>query len=128
MEDKIKDIINNDTGFIKKNDFKIKELNKEKCILEYEIKEDGLNPMGIVHGGVLFGLADTSAGILASNLGHNPLTLNVSMDFIRPAKSKKILAIASVLKKGKTIGFFEVKIIDENELLIASAHINMFNQ
>ncbi len=128
MNDKINDIINNDKGFIKKNNFKINKLDKDECILEYEIKKDGLNPYGIVHGGVLFGLADTSAGLLAAMNEKTVVTLNSSFNFINPAKEGKLFAISRIIKDGKSIGFYEVKIVDEEGIIIANALINMYNK
>ena len=37
MKEKIINYIENNPGFIKNNGFKVKELNEEKCILEYNI-------------------------------------------------------------------------------------------
>ena len=126
MEKEVAKIIEKDTGFIKKNDFKIKELNDSKCILEYDIKNDGLNPMGIVHGGILFGLSDTAAGILSSMDGRTPLTTNASINYLNPAVSGKIFAEAVILKRGKNIGYFEVKIKNEDDKIISTSYINFF--
>ena len=126
MKEKIIDYIENNPGFIKNNGFKVKELNEEKCILEYNIKKDGLNPMGIVHGGVLFGLDDTAAGVLSSLGGIEQVTTNSSMNYIRPATKGKIYAVATKLKVGKSIGYFEVKIYDSSDNLLATSFVNMF--
>ena len=126
MKEKIINYIENNPGFIKNNGFKVKELNEEKCILEYNIKKDGLNPMGIVHGGVLFGLADTAAGVLSSMGGIEQVTTSSTMNYIRPAVKGILYAVATKLKVGKSIGYFEVKIFDDNDLLLATSYVNFY--
>ena len=128
MTEEINNVINNDKGFIKSNNFKINKLGKDDCTLEYEIKKDGLNPYGIVHGGVLFGLADTAAGLLAAMNEKTVVTMNSSFNFINPTKEGKLFAISRIIKDGKTVGFYEVKIVDENDKIIANALINMYNK
>lgn len=118
------DSINNDTGFIKENNFKLVSLTKEKAVIECEIKKSGLNPMGICHGGLLFGLADTAAGTLAFTKGKS-VTTSGNINYLKPAKNK-IIATATILKVGNHIGYYLVEIKDENNDLVATANINMF--
>jgi acyl-CoA thioesterase len=124
MKDKIENAFN--SGFIKENAFKIIELTKEKCIMEYTIKEDGLNPYGIVHGGILFGLADTCAGALATMSEKLPLTTSANMNYLSKSTGKKLIATSTILKEGNKIGYYNVEIIDDKKVLVASASVNMY--
>ena len=126
MKDKIIDGINNSKGFIKNNNFKIIELTKEHCIMEYKIKENGLNPYGIVHGGIIFGLADTCAGTLAFMSGNTPVTTNANINYLNKAQGSKLIAEATILKEGKKIGYYNVNIYDDNNVLIANSTVNMY--
>ncbi|MBQ6285130.1 MAG: PaaI family thioesterase [Bacilli bacterium] len=126
MKDIVIEEYNKDKGFIRHNNFKIIELDSEHSKLEYRIKRDGLNPVGMVHGGLLFGLCDTAAGVLASMSGKFPLTISSNINYLKPARGKKIFAIAKKLKEGKTIGYYSVDLFDENNSLVTSATINMF--
>ena len=126
MEDKIIESFNSAKGYIKANGFKIVELDKEHCKMKYEVSEDGLNPYGIVHGGVLFGLADTCAGALAFMSGRIPLTTNSSINYLNQASCKTLIAEATILKEGKNIGYYNVNIYDENSKLLVQSNVNMF--
>ena len=126
MIDRIKETFEKDKGFIGHNKFKIVELSKEECKTEYVIEEIGLNPAKIVHGAIIYGLAANTSGALASMNEHFPLTISSSINYLSPGKGKKIYAVAHALKEGKTIGYYEVKIYDESDTLIATANINMF--
>ena len=48
-------------GLTGDQDFKLIKFEKEEVILEYNVKESGLNPYGMVHGGTIFALADTAS-------------------------------------------------------------------
>ena len=125
MEEKIRESIEKDNGFIKSNGFKIIELTSTKAVMECELKPSSLNPMGIAHGGLLFGLADTCAGILAFTTGKKCVTSSANMNYLKPAKDK-IVAIATILKTGKNIGYYNVEIKNDKDELVAVSTVNMF--
>ena len=52
-----KKTINENSGFIKHNNFKVEEVTNEYCKMSVELTENSVNPNGIAHGGLLFGLA-----------------------------------------------------------------------
>jgi len=118
--------INNDKGFIKENNYKILKVEENYCELEGKVTETSLNPFGIAHGGYIFGLADTAAGIAAMTNGKKAVTINSTIDYFNMAKSNKIKAIAKCLKSGKNISNFEVFIYDDKETLIAKSNINYY--
>lgn len=126
MENQIVEAFNKGEGFIKANGFKIIELNSTHCLMEYKIKKDGLNPYGIVHGGLLFGLADTCAGALAFMSGNIPLTTNSNINFLKQATGTKLIAEATILKEGNKIGYYNVNIYDDRDKLVAQSNVNMY--
>ncbi len=126
MREKIIDGYKDDNGYIKNNNFKLVELNDKECIVEYDVKKEGLNTLKIVHGGLLFGLADSAAGTLACMSGKFPVTINSDIHYINAAKCKKLIAKASILKIGTNIGYYKVDVYDENDLLICTCTINMY--
>lgn len=122
----IKNNYNLGNGFIQNHDIKIVSLTKEEAILEYEIKESGLNPQQIVHGGLIFGLADTCAGTLGCTTGRFPLTTSANMNYLRPSTGTKLTAVAKALKVGKNIAYYSVDVFNDKDELVANANINMF--
>ena len=50
-----------------------------------------LNPLGTVHGGCLYTLADTVAGFAAASCGFEGPTLSGNMYFLRPTMGVKKL-------------------------------------
>ena len=126
MEEEIIKGFNNDKGFIKNNDFKLISVDDKEVVLEYTVKKEGLNVMNIVHGGLLFGLADSAAGTLACMSGKYPLTINSSINYLNTAKCKKLIAKASVIKLGSSIGYYKVDIFDENDVIICTCNIDFY--
>lgn len=115
-----------DSGFIKNNNFHITELNDTECVMEYIVNNNGLNPIKIVHGGLLFGLADTAAGTLACMTGKFPVTINSNIQYLNQADGKKIIAKASILKQGNNIGYYKVDIFDEKNTLLCTCNVDMY--
>ena len=76
MEEKLKEVF--ETGFIKNNNYRIINIDEQGCKIEGKITDTSLNPFGIAHGGFIFGLVDTTAGLLA-NLFGNAVTTNSSI-------------------------------------------------
>lgn len=126
MKERMIEFTKNDTGFINKNGFKIIDLTNEHCIMEYKIKKDGLNPYGIVHGGLLFGLADSCAGTLAFMNEKIPLTTSANINYLNKASGTKLIAEATILKEGNKIGYYNVNIYDDNNILVVNATVNMY--
>jgi len=112
-------------GFIEANNYEILKVDKNYCELEGIITETSTNHLGTAHGGYIFGLADTAAGIAAMTEGRKAVTINSSIDYLKVGKSKKLKAIAKCIKNGSSISFFEILIYDQ-ETLIAKANINYY--
>ena len=120
MYQQITDYIENNPGFIKYNNIHIEEIkdNYAKCYVK--ITEDSLNPSGIAHGGLLFGLADSTMRIAARTNGKNVVTINAQIDYLKPGKGKKIICISEPLKVGKTTAVYRANLYTEDNTLIST--------
>ena len=125
IETKTKEFLNNSNGFIKNNNYNLVSIDENECKLEATITETSLNPFNIAHGGFIFGLADTAAGILA-NINGMAFTTSSTINYLNTGKGNKLIAIATRLKTGKNISNYEVEIYDEFNTLTAKAIIEYF--
>ena len=121
MYQEIIDFVENNEGFIKYNKMHILELDDCYSKMEAVIDKNSLNPNGTVHGGLLFGLADTVMGMAARTTGKNLVTINSQIDYLKMAKGSKIVAVAEKIKVGKTTAVFRCNIFDEKDNLVATA-------
>ena len=93
---------------------------------ELIIRPETRNPMGGVHGGALFTLADTVAGTAAFTTGRNCVTLDSSMQFLAAARGDKVRCVARPKKTGRTIMVYEISITDSEERLVATGIFTFF--
>ena len=112
--------INETPGFIKHNNFKVDELTNKYCKMSVTLGDESLNPNKVAHGGLLFGLADTTMGVLARTTGRNVTTINAQIDYLKPGTGSKITCIAEPLKVGKSTAVYRANLYNEEETLIST--------
>jgi len=87
------------------------------------------NPVGTVHGGVYCDLADMAMGIaFFSALGEDEAmtTIELKINYLRPASSGLMRAEARVVSKGRTTGLVECDVRDAQNRLLARASSSCF--
>jgi uncharacterized protein (TIGR00369 family) len=104
--------------------------------MEVDLVEEGLskcsmiassqhwNPFGTVHGGILCDLADLTMGMAfftTLNEGEALATIELKINYLRPAREGKLSAEAKVIHRGRSTGFVECVVSDEAGKLIAKA-------
>lgn len=118
--------MNNIQGYIAYHNFKIVEIKQNYCVMEAPITDNALNPIGYVHGGFIFGLADTAGGMAARTTNRNVVTINAHIDYLYPAKGNKLKAVANCVKDGKNITVYEVDVYDENDKKVSHVGLSYF--
>src|SRR5580704_5367632 len=102
--------------------FRVTEAKDGRAVAKFEATEKHANPMGTLHGGILCDVADAAMGMaFASTLGEDQsfTTVELKINFFRPVWNAKLTAEAQVVHRGKTVGYVECEIRDENDKLIA---------
>lgn len=118
--------VNKKDGFIKYNNYFIQELEDDFCKGIIKLSENSLNPAGSAHGGLIFGFADTLMGILASVKHSNVVTISASIDYLKLENGSIIKGVAKPIKIGNKIGFYETKLYNEKDELIAIVSANYY--
>jgi uncharacterized protein (TIGR00369 family) len=80
--------------------------------------------MGTLHGGVICDIADAAMGMsYASLLGADEsfTTIEIKANFLRPVWSGRLVAKGKVLRKGKSLGLAECRVMDQHKRLVAYA-------
>jgi len=107
-------------GFVAATGIKCTEVKEGYAVGEIVITPEHLNPIGTVHGGAIFTLADTIGGIAAISRGGNCTTVSSDIVYLSPTmNSKKIIAISQEIKHGKRMSTIDTLIIDDNDTKIA---------
>jgi uncharacterized protein (TIGR00369 family) len=82
------------------------------------------NPMGTLHGGILCDIADAAMGMaFASTLAPEEsfTTVELKVNFFRPIWQAQLKAEGTVVQRGRTIGYVECDVTDEENRLVAKA-------
>ena len=112
-------------------EFTILEQTPGQVISEMPIQPGILNPFGVVHAGAILWFADVTATYLALGSSHAsegmkgfPLAINLNANFASNQKAGTLKAIASFVKKGKTISVVRTTVLGEDDKLIAEISTN----
>ena len=82
------------------------------------------NPMGTLHGGILCDIADAAMGMaFASTLApeESLTTIELKINFFRPVWRAQLRAEGTVVQRGRTFGYVECTVTDEESRLVAKA-------
>ncbi len=85
--------------------YSVISLSKESCLIEYEVKQEHFNPNGILHGGALFTVMDSSQGafmhyILEDSYAY-AATGTASIRYFLPLKEGKIRIRTSLKERNR---------------------------
>lgn len=109
------------------DDYQATMLNEKEVLLTTKVTEKSLNPYGMAHGGFLFILADSVAGLTTVASGSYSVTLQSNIHYMKAAKLGDTLSvIGSCTHDGSRTKVVEVKIENQDKQLLASASFTMF--
>lgn len=110
----------NERPFMSALHITLTHLERDYAEGELEIQPDSLNPHGYVHGGCLTALADTVAGNAAASRGGYCVTINNTMNYLRPATGTKIRCTAKPQRVGRTVSVFDAVLTDDQDRTVAT--------
>ncbi|MGI6119197.1 MAG: PaaI family thioesterase [Desulfosporosinus sp.] len=84
-----------------------------------EITDKHLNAANIVHGGVIFTLADFVFAAASNSYGQVSLGINASILYLKPGKAKILIAEAKEISTSHKIASYTVDIFHEDREIIA---------
>ena len=104
----LRDDIENKTGF------SFVKIENGIAVSELDLQEYHFNPYGIPYGGVLFTMADDTAGVAFMSAGGNGVTVNGHVDYLRGSRdAQKLICTAKVRKAGRRIFYIDADIVNE---------------
>ena len=118
-------------GFTKESGFRVREFKEGYVALEVAPKEELVQFMGFVHAGVVTGLADHAAGACYATVlpeGKVCLTIELKINFMKPAQGDMLVAEATALSRGASIGVIRSDVYAETgdkRVMIATALVTL---
>ena len=88
---------------------------------ELILQPEHRNLYGIPYGGILFNLADNTAGMAFLSAGGNGVTVSGNVSYLRGANpaTEKLVCQASVKKSGKKLFFVSAEVLDDSNYLLS---------
>ena len=92
-------------------------------LLEIDLTQKHLQPFGMVHGGVFSSIIDAAAfwavypGIEDPAAGMT--TVDLKLNYLAPAAFGKLIARGRQIKLGRTLGYAEVQVADQDQKILA---------
>lgn len=106
--------------------FELLAIDPEAGTIEvaFSAGEQFLNPVGVIQGGFLAAMLDDTLGpALVATLapGEFAPTIDLHVQFLRPARPGRLVGHGRVLRRGKDVGFVAGELQDENGAIVAVA-------
>ena len=100
---------------------KLIEVREKYCKIEMPIKQEMINGLRTVHGGVTFSLADSALAFSSNNTNDASVALNCLINFSKAVKLGDTLTAESVLiSDTRKTGVYDISIKNQDDILVAS--------
>src|SRR5579864_2271082 len=104
--------------------FDVESVHDGRAIFRLDVRPRHKQIHGVVHGGILAALADTTAAIAAYTVipkGVEIATLELKINYLEPVPGGRVKADARVLRAGRNFVVAECEILNEDQSLAAKA-------
>ena len=97
------------------------DVQEKYCLIEMPIKEEMINGLKTVHGGVTFSLADSALAFSSNNTNDASVALNCVINFTKAVREGDILRAESILVSDtRKTGIYDIKVTNQDQEIMAS--------
>lgn len=98
----------------------IKEIRPGYSKIGMTVREEMMSGLGIVHGGIVFSLADSAFAFACNNRNNLSVALDTAINFIKPVHPGHVLtAEAREMHNGRSTGLYHITITNQHEHTVA---------
>lgn len=127
-KDQVLEFFSHDTYAMETTGIEILIAERDHAKTRLKVDQRHMNANNSVMGGCIYTLADFTFALAANVDNENTCTLNSNIIFNAPARCEYLYAESEVIKSGKSIATFDVKVTDESGKLIATATMMGFRR
>jgi acyl-CoA thioesterase len=83
-----------------------------------EVTEDLKNPHGVVHGGVLYTMADTGMGAAVYtelDAEESCATIEVKINYLQPVEDGTVVCETEAVDKGRSVAYLESELVNDGD-------------
>ncbi len=90
------------------------EIKEGYSKIQMVVRQEMINGLGIVHGGIAFSLADSAFAFACNNRNNLSVALDTSINFLKPVHVNDVLmAQAKEIHNGKSTGLYHIVITNQ---------------
>jgi uncharacterized protein (TIGR00369 family) len=100
------------------------EMKRGAATLHMEVRDELRQNNGVVHGGVIASLVDSAAAFAILTIlekDETSTTVDLTIHYLRPLLQGRVSAHARVVRAGRRIMTITIDVLNENEVLVATA-------
>ena len=112
--------------FMQHNHMEITKVSPECSEIRMKVHPEGLNIMAMVHGGLIYSLADVVTGITARADGRRYVTQSAHINFIKNISEGTVIAKGILVRRGRSITIVRGEVTDAEGKLLADVTVDMF--
>jgi uncharacterized protein (TIGR00369 family) len=104
--------------------FDVESIEKGRAVLRLDVRPDHKQLHGVVHGGILAALADTTAALAAYSVvpkGTEIATVTLTINYLAPVPGGTVKAEGKVVRAGRNFVVTECDVLNEDGSLAAKA-------
>ena len=111
----------NQDEFSKWMGIKLIEVREKYCLLEMPIREEMINGLKTVHGGVTFAFADSALAFSSNNTNDASVALNCMISFTKAVRMGDTLIAESILMADtKKTAVYDITITNQHKVMVAT--------
>lgn len=100
---------------------KLIDVREKYCKIEMPIKQEMINGLKTVHGGITFSLADSALAFSSNNTNEASVALNCLINFSKAVKLGDTLIAESILvTETRKTGVYDISVKNQESILVAS--------
>lgn len=100
---------------------KLIEIRENYCLIEMPIRQEMINGLKTVHGGVTFSFAESALAFSSNNTGNASVALNCMINFTKAVKMGDTLIAESILMADtRKTAVYDITITNQHKIVVAS--------
>lgn len=100
---------------------KLIEVRKKYCLIEMPVKQEMINGLKTVHGGITFSLADSALAFSSNNTNDASVALNCMISFTKAVRLGDTLTAESILiADTRKTAVYDITVTNQHKVMVAS--------
>lgn len=120
LANKVVEKMMKDDLFSKWLGIEVLEIKEGYSKIQMTVRNEMINGLGIIHGGISFSLADSAFAFACNNRNNLSVALDTSINFLKPVHvNDELIAEAKEIHNGRSTGLYQIVITNQHNHVVA---------